>query len=169
MAELDKALKKIEAKLKLLRFTQEEIPRIREKNELRALERLQKGLEEQIDSIHEQKMQIQAMRFEEGDEPEEIRKWILEVEEEVAEFDKVVEDVRTAAKNLRGKALQEARDEEEKKEEEKRRRRYEDEIKLEEAKMAAKREFEKKMGEAGSKSTKECGAKLPKLIITKFQ
>ena len=169
MAELEEALKKIKAKLKMLEFTQEDIPRIREKNELKALERLRKVLEEQIDNVHEQKVQIQAMRFEKGDQPEEIRKWTREIEEEVAEFDGVVEDVRMAAENLRGKALQEARDEEEKKEEEKRKRRYEDEIKLQEAKMAAKLEFEKKMEEARSKSLKESGAKLPKLIITKFQ
>ena len=125
----------------MLEFTQEDIPRIREKNELKALERLRKVLEEQIDSVHKQKVE-----FEKGDEPPQIRKWTHEIEE-VAEFDGVVEDVRMAAENLRGKALQEVRDEEEKKEEEKRKRHYEDEIKLQEAKMAAKLKFEKKMEE----------------------
>lgn len=134
-------MKKIKAKLKMLEFMQKDIPRIREKNELKALERLRKVLEEQIDSVHKQKVE-----FEKGDEPPQIRKWTHEIEE-VAEFDGVVEDVRMAAENLRGKALQEVRDEEEKKEEEKRKRHYEDEIKLQEAKMAAKLKFEKKMEE----------------------
>ena len=161
-------MKKIKAKLKMLEFTQEDIPRIREKNELKALECLRKVLEEQIDSVHKQKVEMQAMQFEKGDEPPQIRKWTHEIEE-VAEFDGVVEDVRMAAENLRGKALQEVRDEEEKKEEEKQKRHYEDEIKLQEAKMAAKLKFEKKMEEVQSKPQKESGAKLPKLIITKFQ
>ena len=58
MAELEQAVKKIDAKLQMLKFTTEEVPRIREKKELKALERLQKDLEKQLDGVHEQKVQI---------------------------------------------------------------------------------------------------------------
>lgn len=61
------------------------------------------------------------------------------------------------------------RNEEERKEEEKRKRRYEEELKLEEAKMKIKREYENKLEEEQNISSKESGAKLPKLTITKFQ
>ena len=169
MAELDQAMKKIEAKLRMLKFTRDDVPRIRDKKELKPLERLQKALEEQIDSVHEQKVQIQALRIEKGDEPDDVRKWTVEMEEQVAEFEKITDSVREAVKNLREDALREAKDEEEKKEEEKRKRRYEEELKLEEAKMEVKRDYEKKIEEDRSKSPKEIGAKLPKLNITRFQ
>ena len=169
MAELDQAVKKIEEKLRMLKFTRDDVPRIRDKKELKPLERLQKALEEQIDSVHKQKVQIQALRIEKGDEPDDVRKWTVEMEEQVAEFEKITDSVREAVKNLREDALREAKDEEEKKEEEKRKRRYEEELKLEEAKMEVKRDYEKKIEEDRSKSPKEIGAKLPKLNITRFQ
>ncbi|CAH3033660.1 unnamed protein product [Pocillopora meandrina] len=55
MAELEQAVKKIDAKLRMLKFTTEEVPRIREKKELKVLKRLQKDLEKQLDGVHEQK------------------------------------------------------------------------------------------------------------------
>ena len=62
MAELEQAVKKIDAKLRMLKFTTEEVPRIREKKELKALERLQKDLEKQLDGVHEQKVQKNKAR-----------------------------------------------------------------------------------------------------------
>ena len=77
MAELEQAVKKITAKLRMLEFTRDDVPRIREKKELKALERLQKVLEEQIDNVRKQI--VQALRIEKGDEPGEVRKWSLEM------------------------------------------------------------------------------------------
>ena len=114
-------------------------------------------------------MQVQALRIEKGDQPGDVRKWSLEMKEQVAEFKTLTSCVREAVKNLCEDALQEARYEEEKKEEEKRRRRYEEELKLEEARMQIKREYEKKLEEDRAKYLKDCGANLPKLTITRFQ
>ena len=169
MTELEQALKKIDSKLRLLKFTHDDVPRIQEKNELKAAERLQKALEQQIDSVHEQMVEIQALKIENGDQPDDVRKWSLEIEKQVAEYEQVTEDVKRTVKSLRDKALLEAKWEEEKVEEEKRKRRFEKELKLEEARMEIKREFEKKPEEDKSKSAKESGAKLPKLTTTKFQ
>ena len=63
MTELEQALKKIDSKLRLLKFTRDDVPRIQEKNELKAAERLQKALEQQIDSVHEQMVEIQALKI----------------------------------------------------------------------------------------------------------
>ena len=46
---------------------------------------MQKTLEKQIDSIHEQKVEIQALRIEKGEELNNVRKWSLEIEKQVAE------------------------------------------------------------------------------------
>ena len=77
--------------------------------------------------------------------------------------------MKRTLKSLRDKALLEAKWEEEKVEEEKRKQCFDEELKLEEARMEIKREFEKKLEEDKSKSAKESGTKLPKLTITKFQ
>ena len=91
------------------------------------------------------------------------------MKEHVAEFETLTCSVREAVKNLCEEALQETRYKEEKQEEEKRKRRYEEELKLEEARMEIKQEYEKKLEEDRAKSLKDCGAKLPKLTITRFQ
>ena len=126
-------------------------------------------MEEQIDSVHKQIVEVQALRIGEGDEPGDVRKWSLKIEKQVAEYEEITHGVRRAVKDLREEALREAKCEEKKAEEEKRKRQYDEELKLEEAKMKIKREFEKNMEEDRSKSLKESGAKLLKLTITKFQ
>ena len=169
MSEIEQALKRINSKLRLLEFTEEDVPRIQEKNELKAAERLERALEEQMDSVHEQMMQVKALRIEKGDEPDVIRKWSLEMENQLAKFEETTFKVKKMVMNLREESAREAKFEEEKLEEEKRKRRFEEELKLEEAKMEIKREFEKKIDESRAKSLKDVGAKLPKLVITKFQ
>ena len=74
MSELEQALKKIDSKFLLLEFTRDNVPRIQEKKALKATERLQKTLEKQIDSVLEQMVEIQALRIEKGEEPNDVRK-----------------------------------------------------------------------------------------------
>lgn len=169
MTELEQGLEKINSKLRQLKFTRDDILRIQEKNELKVAERLQKALEQQIDSLHEQMVEIQALKIEKGDQPDDVRKWSLEMEKQVAEYKQIKEDVRRTVKSLREKALLEAKWEEEKVEAEKCKRRVEEELKLDEARMDIKKAFEKKLDEDKSKSVKKSGAKLPKLTISKFQ
>ena len=130
-------------------------PRIREKKELKALERLQKDLEKQLDGVHEQKVQIQALKIEQGDDLNDVREWTLEIEGQVDVFEILADNVREEARNLGEEALREVRDKEEKKEEEKRNRRYEEELRFEEAKLKVKRDHEKKLEEDRNKSLKE--------------
>ena len=114
-------------------------------------------------------VEIQALRIEKGEEPDDVGKWSLEIEKQVAEYEEITQGVRKTVKNLREEASRETKLEEKKAEEEKRKRRHKEELKLEEAKMQIKRDLEKNMEEDLNKSVKESGAKLPKLTITKFQ
>ena len=86
MSELEQGLKRIDSKFRLLEFTRDDVPRIQEKKDLKTTERLQKTLEKQIDSVHEQMVEIQALRIEKGEEPDDVRKWSLEIEKQVAEY-----------------------------------------------------------------------------------
>ena len=130
MSEQEQALEKIDSKFRLLEFTQDDIPRIQEKKDL-TTERLQRTLEKQIDSDHEQMVEIQALRIEKGEEPNDVRNWSLEIEKQVAEYEEITQGVRETVKNLRVEASGEAKLEEEKAEEKKRKRRHEEELKLE--------------------------------------
>ena len=89
MSELEQALKKIDSKFRLLEFTRDDVPRIQEKKDLKATEQLQKTLEKQIDSVHEKMVEIQALRIEKGEEPNNVRKWSLEIEKQVAEYEEI--------------------------------------------------------------------------------
>ena len=170
MADVKQILKKIEGKLRMLEFTRDDTPRIRQKNELKSLERHEKVFGELIENIHEQKVQVQVARIE-GDNADEVKQWTLQMEEKIAGFEELMAELQTEVKDLQKKTVQEARKEEEQRDEDKRKRHYEEEMKLEEEKMRMKHEFEKNVEEAKSKSLKESksNAKLPKLVITKFQ
>ena len=71
-------------------------------------------LEEQIDSVHKQMVEVQALRIGEGNEPGDVRKWSLEIEKQVAEYEEITHGVRRAVKDLREEALREAKCEEKK-------------------------------------------------------
>lgn len=75
MADIEQMLKKIEGKLRMLQFTRDETPRIRDKNDLKSLERHQNVFGELIDNIHEEKVQL--ARIEKGDESDEVKQWTL--------------------------------------------------------------------------------------------
>jgi len=39
-------------------------------------------------------VEIQALKIEKGDQPDDVRKWSLEIENQVTEYEQVTEDVR---------------------------------------------------------------------------
>ena len=100
MTELEQALKKMDSQLRLLKFTRDDVPRIHEKNAIKAAERLQRALEQQIGSVHERMVEIQALKIEKGDQPDDVRKWSLEIEKQGAEYQQIKEDVRRTVKSL---------------------------------------------------------------------
>ena len=109
MTELEQALKKMDSQLRLLKFTRDDVPRIHEKNAIKAAERLQRALEQQIGSVHERMVEIQALKIEKGDQPDDVRKWSLEIEKQCAEYQQITEDVRRTVKSLPEEALLEAK------------------------------------------------------------
>ena len=82
--------------------------------------------------------------IENGDQPNDVGKWSLDIEKQVVEYEQITEDVRGMVKSLHEEALLEGNG---KKKKWKRRNTEEEELKLEEANMEIKREFEKKLEE----------------------
>ena len=116
-------------------------------------------LESIIDKLHEFKLQVQEIKIESKVDPTEVRNWTQEFENKVAAFEEIEKQAKVAASSIKS-------EEEEKLQEIKRKRAIEEGIELEKAKYEVKMKFEKaeKLASGGG-----AGAKLLKLIITKFQ
>ena len=116
-------------------------------------------LESIIDKLHEFKVQVQEIKIESKVDPTEVRNWTQEFENKVEAFEETAKQAKVAASSIKS-------EEEEKLQESKHKRAIEEEIELEKAKYEVKMKFEKeeKLASGGG-----AGAKLPKLIITKFQ
>ena len=163
-------MKKFDGKLRLLAFLSEDIPRIQEKGDPAGIERQTKIIKRHLEEIHEIIFHVQELRFENGDESQEIREWSLEAEENLTKYEKDIETLQHALNEIRSNEIKREKEEEEKVLEEIRRRRFEEELKLEEAKLNMKRDLEKKRDESFTAAEKgQVRIKLPKLIISKFQ
>ena len=151
--------KKIEGKLRLLKFNNEQTAKIVESADLKAIERHVSVLESIIEKVHELKLEVQEIKFESGEEIGKVRLWTETIETELGKFENITKDVRHVVSEIKRK-------EGEKLDEEKRRRVLEDEIELEKAKLEVRSKFE---ASPKASSVGEMGAKLPKLVISKFQ
>ena len=141
------AQQKIEIKLKLLKMSNEQTQKIIEERNLKTVERHRKLLEGKINECHELKAEVQEKKLENGDGVEVIRNWSVKVEENVAECGKVVEELEGLERDLKKRDSRLTPEKEEK------------------TRWEIKKKFEKKSEENEGKPR----AKLPKLVITKFQ
>ena len=80
MATNDELIKKIEGKFEMLKFTQNNMPRVLERNKPRDLERQLKIFEDQSDQVLQLRAEVQEKRVQEGDEIDEIQAWSLDIE-----------------------------------------------------------------------------------------
>ena len=121
-------------------------------------------MESFIDKVHQLKLQVQELRMENGDEPDEVRLWTQTLEAKVSKYEDVLKEVKRVAVDIRS-------DEEEKREGEKRKRILDEQMELEKAKLEMRPKFEKSFkGTPGdSQNLNSPGAKLPKLVISKLE
>ena len=159
MADLKTIEKNIEDKLRLLKFNAEETSTIFQSSDLKAIERQASVLESTIDKLHELKLQVHEIKIESNVDHNEVRIWTEELVTKVREFEEVANRVKAAASRIRC-------EEAEKPQEINRKQVLGDEIELEKAKFEVKMKFEEA---AKSSRGSSAGAKLPKLVITKFQ
>ena len=87
---MEEHMKKFDGKLRLLAFLSEDIQRIQEKGDPAGIERQTKIIKRHLEEIHEIIFHVQELRFENGDEPEEIREWSLEAEENLTKYEEDV-------------------------------------------------------------------------------
>ena len=117
---------------------------------IKPIQRQRKLLESKVEECHELKTEVQELKLERGDDEEDIKAWSVEIEKRLTEYEKVVGGLEDLERCLREEETIETQEKEEK------------------SKWEIKKKFEAKAdgkeGDAGRPK-----AKLPKLVITRFQ
>ena len=173
METADEVQKKIDAAIQMLQFTQQETETVLTKNAMKPLQRHLKTIEDQLEEIEDMKVRMQKLKIGSGKEPQEVRSWSQAIDEDIISYERTVDTIQEKIAALKERALEEERQREEEIAKLRKRRHFEEEIRLEEEKLRIKRELERKMEEEREKvqlrKDQTSKAKLPKLIITKFQ
>ena len=135
MGEVKELQDKIEAKLRVLDFTEGETSKILEGMDVKAIERHGSALESIVDKVHELKLRVRELRLENDDSPEDVRSWSETLEGKVSKFENMLKKVRYVAAEIKSH-------EEEKFREEKRKRMLDEQMELEKMKLEVRAKFE---------------------------
>ena len=162
--------KSIEAKLQLLTFTNGQTSDPVKKENFASVERLKTTLAKKVDEVHDLKVRVQELRFEEGDDGEEILKWSTDLEEKLSVFEKAIDNLGSKIKMFRSAALENKKKREEDEAAVIREKKFQEEMRFEKEKLEQKLKYEAKVEENRKCQIKEqsINAKLPKLQITRF-
>ena len=98
--------KSIDAKLQLVKFTHGQTTNAIEKENLSSLERLTNTLKKKVEEIHDLKVTVQELKFEEGTEATDVLKWSTNLEHRVGEFEKAVVDLEKTMKAFKSTETQ---------------------------------------------------------------
>jgi len=103
--------KAINAKLQLLKLTQDQTTSAIEKKNITSVERLRNTLKK-VEEVHDFKTTIQEMMSEAGNKEEEILEWSANIEEGVGEFEKTIDYLSAAIKEFQSSETQATKKEE---------------------------------------------------------
>ena len=158
MANAIELVKKINSKLGFLLYLKEETEEIMGRKDPKEIERQLKVYETKLDEFQDLKVQIQETKLEEGEDPADVRKWRIDIEDNLKDCLALVSGMRDTLEGLRN---------------EKKKKQHESELELEKARFLQRLEHESKLVELKGKT--QLGekpvttVKLPKLEITKFR
>ena len=82
--------KTIENKLKVLKIMHESTETIAGSKLSKPIQRQRKLLESKVEECHELKTEMQELKLEQGNDKEDIKAWSVEIEQRLAEYEKVV-------------------------------------------------------------------------------
>ena len=153
MSNIETLTQKVQGKLRMLHFKNDETASILEENKQKQIERHAKILEKLIEEVHEIKVEVKQQRIENGDDPRDVRAWTRDLHKQLIEYENALTEVEQQGDKLNELEIQKAKNKEHEVEEENRKKRYEEEQKFEEAKLDIRRMFEKGLEEDKSKTT----------------
>ena len=143
--------KTIGNKLKVLKLTHEGSDKIVGTKSLKQIQRHRKLLESKLEECHEIKARAQELKLERGDEEDDIRAWSAGIEKSLEEYEREVEGLEELERSLREQERREIQEGEER------------------SRWEIKKMFAAKADEKDSDAAGKSKAKLPELVITKFQ
>jgi len=165
--------KAIDVKLNLLKFTHSQANSATENENLTAMERLRNTLATKVEEVHNLKVEAQELRFEAGNSEDEILTWNAKLEERVGVFEMAVNDLGARIKEIKNASQKQEEDQTAKIRE----RKFDEEMRFEKAKLEQRLKYEMEIKETRKdinnkekslNGKQSINAKLPKLVITKF-
>ena len=164
---IDQLTKAVNAKPSSLR-KDKQITAIEDKAVL-SMERIQNALKKKVEEVHDLQTEIQEPMFEAENEEHETIQQGKEIEERVSVIEKTIDQLDVAIKECKHVETQAEEKEKEEHEAQLREKKYDEEMRFEKAKLEQELKFEKKTEKTEEKKDQNINAKLPKLVITKFE
>lgn len=171
MESIESLNKSIETKLRLIKFTEEQAENSLKSSNVLAMKRQVKTLTTKVGEVHEIKVKIQELKFENGEKTEDIEAWNSKLENELFKVEAHIAEMDNALKRINQKEIEAEKFKEEEMAARARQKKFEDELELEKAKLEQKLKYERRMDESrknSEHSSKIKTTKLPKLVISKF-
>ena len=151
----------------MLELAERETERLLKRNKLNELQKHLANIEKRFDVLQDLKCKVQELMISESEESKAIDEFTTKIEEDMTRFDGVVSELEKSVKRLNDGEQAKTRSKVDQEQEENFRRRYEEEMRLEEMRMAMRKKY---VDSEGKKSASESNkVKLPKLVISKFE
>ena len=170
MASIEQLNKNIETKLRLIKFTQEQAEKSLESKNVLAITRQIKNLTAKVSEVHEIKVKIQELKLGKCENIDDIQTWNYDVENKLFTVETQIAELDNSLKRINQKAMEAEKLNEDEMAAISRQKKFEDELKLEKAKLEQRIKYEKKLEESRKPVTSNTSSttKLPKLVISKF-
>ena len=165
MADLEQTKVSIENNFKMLTLAERETTRLLERNKQNELERCKINIETRMGNLQDLKYKIQEIMTEKDEEASVIETYTEQLEERISKFDAVLSNLERAIQRLADGEEAKSRRKEDQDQEVEFRRKLEQEKLLEEMRIEMRKKLEKKE----ERKKEDPQAKLPKLVISKFE
>ena len=166
--EMDELVKRIEAKRKVVQSTREAMKRAIENQNTASIQRQKNIIKKTVGEIYELKVEVQEIRIQKGDDEEEIQTWTNDMKLELEAWDNELENVSKWEWKRKEEEEAKLRDQELAAKE--RQDLFKEQLEFDKAKLEQQTQHEIKMEKMRKEQgkTQSTNAKLPKLVITKF-
>ena len=155
----------IENNIKMFKLAERESKRLFARNKYSELKKCKANIETRMETLQDLKYKVQETMTEKNEEASDINAYAEQLEERISQFDAVTSSLERAIQLLADSEEAKSRRREDQEQDVEFRRKLEQENQLEEMRMEMRKQFEKKE----EKKKEDPKAKLPKLVISRFE
>ncbi|XP_028408199.1 uncharacterized protein LOC114530777 [Dendronephthya gigantea] len=167
---MEELVKRIDTKRKVILSTSDTIKRAIENRNVASIERQRNTMRKAADEIYELKVQVQEIRIQKDDNEDEIQSWTKNIEQELESWDNEIAGILETTQEWKREDNKKAKSREQEIAAKERHDLFKEQLEYDKAKLEQQTQHEMKMEKLRNEQGKLQGknAKLPKLIITKF-